>query len=130
VQLTLDIRDTDPLRRLGIMAAVHTGMEIIEAKRGVRIAEETINEDQPALCAPEIVATLERICTEEGAKYRKLVSRAYHDTSFMAQVCPVAMLFIPCRAGVSHRPDEYSTPQSIVLGTRVLAKALAVLSSL
>ena len=39
------------------------------------------------------------------------------------------MIFIPCRNGVSHRPDEYATPEDIALGTRVLAQALAKLAS-
>jgi ureidoglycolate amidohydrolase len=47
----------------------------------------------------------------------------------MARVAPVAMIFIPCRAGVSHRPDEYATPESIALGTRILALTLARLAS-
>jgi N-carbamoyl-L-amino-acid hydrolase len=58
-----------------------------------------------------------------------MVSRAYHDSNFMARVAPIAMLFIPCRGGVSHRPDEYSTPEAIALGTRVLALTLAKLAS-
>jgi ureidoglycolate amidohydrolase len=58
-----------------------------------------------------------------------MVSRAYHDSNFMARVAPIAMIFIPCRAGVSHRPDEYSTPESIALGTRVLALTLAKLAA-
>jgi N-carbamoyl-L-amino-acid hydrolase len=58
-----------------------------------------------------------------------MVSRAYHDSNFMARVAPIAMLFIPCRAGVSHRPDEYATPGSIALGTRILARTLAVLAN-
>jgi len=58
-----------------------------------------------------------------------MVSRAYHDSSFIATVAPIAMIFIPCRNGVSHRPDEYSTPESIALGTRILALALAKLAN-
>ena len=58
-----------------------------------------------------------------------MVARAYHDTNFIAPIAPVAMLFIPCRNGVSHRPDEYATPDSIALGTRVLALTLAKLAS-
>ena len=58
-----------------------------------------------------------------------MVSRAYHDSNFMACVAPIAMLFIPCRGGVSHRPDEYATPDAIALGTRVLALTLASLAS-
>jgi len=58
-----------------------------------------------------------------------MVSRAYHDSSFMAQVAPIAMIFIPCRGGVSHRPDEYAAPADIALGARVLACALGKLAS-
>ena len=42
-----------------------------------------------------------------------MVSRAYHDSLFMARIAPVAMLFIPCRNGYSHRPDEYADPEDI-----------------
>jgi N-carbamoyl-L-amino-acid hydrolase len=57
-----------------------------------------------------------------------MVSRAYHDTLFMAQVCPATMIFIPCRGGVSHRPDEYSSPEQIRQGVEVLALTLARLA--
>ena len=58
-----------------------------------------------------------------------MISRAYHDSLFMAQVCPTTMIFVPCRDGVSHRPDEYSSPDQIASGTRVLARMLERLSS-
>jgi ureidoglycolate amidohydrolase len=57
------------------------------------------------------------------------VSRAYHDSLFMARIAPIAMIFIPCRNGVSHRPDEYAAPTDIALGTRILAQVLAKLAS-
>jgi len=44
-------------------------------------------------------------------------------------VAPTAMLFIPCRGGVSHRPDEYSSPEAIAQGALVLAEALATLAA-
>jgi N-carbamoyl-L-amino-acid hydrolase len=47
----------------------------------------------------------------------------------MAQIAPIAMIFIPCRGGVSHRPDEYAKPEDIASGTRVLAASLAQLAS-
>jgi len=56
------------------------------------------------------------------------VSRAYHDSLFMSRIAPVAMLFIPCRGGVSHRPDEYAAPADIARGTAALAHALARLA--
>lgn len=128
VQITLDIRDTDVSRRNSVMDALHADIREVEQRRGVRVTEELINADQPAHSDPRIVAALEDACREEGASFRRIVSRAYHDTSFIAPIAPVAMLFIPCRNGVSHRPDEYATPEAIALGTRVLARTLAKLS--
>jgi N-carbamoyl-L-amino-acid hydrolase len=55
-----------------------------------------------------------------------MISRAYHDSLFMAQISPAAMIFIPCRGGVSHRPDEFSSPEAIECGARVLAGTLAI----
>ena len=57
-----------------------------------------------------------------------MVSRAYHDSLFMARLCPTGMIFIPCRDGVSHRPDEYSPPEAIRRGVEVLALTLAELA--
>jgi len=129
VTLGLDIRDTDVTRRDGIMAAQRDDIAEIEQRRGVKVSEERINADLPAASDPHIVATLEKICAAEGVAYKTMVSRAYHDTSFIARIAPVAMLFIPCRAGVSHRPDEYASPQAIALGTRMLALTLAQLAT-
>lgn len=128
VQLTLDIRDTDVKRRDAVMDALHADIRRIEGNRKVRITEELINADQPADSDPHIIAALEAACQAENATFERMVSRAYHDTSFIAPIAPVAMLFIPCRNGVSHRPDEYATPEAIVLGTRVLARTLAKLA--
>jgi len=47
----------------------------------------------------------------------------------MSRIAPTAMLFIPCRGGLSHRPDEYSTPEHIAQGALVLAHTLALLAS-
>jgi N-carbamoyl-L-amino-acid hydrolase len=128
VQLTLDIRDTDVERRNAVMEALHADIREIEQRRSVRITEERINADVPALSDPQIVGTIEAVCREEGASFRRMVARAYHDTNFIAPIAPVAMIFIPCRNGVSHRPDEYASPESIALGTRILAGTLAKLS--
>jgi acetylornithine deacetylase/succinyl-diaminopimelate desuccinylase-like protein len=75
------------------------------------------------------VKALAESATEAGLPYKQMVSRAYHDSLFMARVTPMAMVFIPCRGGYSHRPDEYASPDAIENGTRVLALTLAKLAS-
>jgi ureidoglycolate amidohydrolase len=129
VTLQLDIRDTDPTRRESVMQAVRTDIEDLRNRRHVTITEELINADAPAQSSEHIIETLEQICAEQKIPYKKMVSRAYHDSLFMARIAPIAMIFIPCRNGVSHRPDEYAAPDDIARGTHVLAAALAKLAS-
>jgi ureidoglycolate amidohydrolase len=69
------------------------------------------------------------VCSAHGLAAKHMVSRAYHDSLFMAQIAPIAMIFIPCRGGVSHRPDEFAKPEDIANGARVLAATLARLAS-
>jgi ureidoglycolate amidohydrolase len=129
VRLQVDIRDTDPVRRETVMQAVRHNCTEIATRRGVTIMEELVNADEPAPSSAHIVQVLEEICAELGIAPKKMVSRAYHDSLFMARVAPIAMVFVPCRNGVSHRPDEYAAIDDIALGARVLALAMARLAS-
>ncbi len=129
VTLEIDVRDTDLERRSRTWGDVAAAIAEIGDRRGVRWSIETINADPPAICAPVVVETVTRICSELGIPVRQMVSRAYHDALFMAQLCPTAMIFIPCRGGVSHRPDEYASPEDVATGATVLAHVLADLSA-
>jgi ureidoglycolate amidohydrolase len=129
VVLQVDLRDTNPERREGVIEAVRRDCEEIRRRRGVTVAEEMVNADAPTDCSPRIVEMLKAICTKSGTPYKKMVSRAYHDSLFLAQIAPIAMIFIPCRLGVSHKPDEYATTEDIARGTEVLATALAELAA-
>jgi ureidoglycolate amidohydrolase len=129
VVLQLDIRDTDPDRRESVMQAIRRDCDDLRRRRKVTITEELVNADAPAQSSPRTIQVLEDICTEKGIAYKKMVSRAYHDSLFMARIAPIAMIFIPCRNGVSHRPEEYATPTDIAVGTTVLAQVLAKLAS-
>ena len=130
-----------PARRLGrfpdgaatapeaAWARVAADIDAIAARRGVTVTLDTLNADAPALCASELVDLVAAAGEARGHAVERMVSRAYHDSLFMAQLCPTTMVFIPCRGGVSHRPDEFSSPEQIAAGADVLAHALAQLSS-
>jgi ureidoglycolate amidohydrolase len=128
-RMELDIRDIDGIRRDHVLGQVIAAAQEITARRRITLHHELLNADPPAQCDPAITATLESACNAHQATYRRMISRAYHDSLFMAQLAPTAMLFIPCRAGVSHRPDEYSSPEAIAQGTLILAETLYRLSS-
>lgn len=129
VRLEIDTRDTDLARRDSVVAEISEVAQAVAARRGLRIKVELLNADAPAQSDPLIVAAVGRACQSLGLAHRQMVSRAYHDSLFISRVAPVAMIFIPCRGGVSHRPDEYSSPEQIASGVAVLAHTLAELSA-
>lgn len=56
--------------------------------------------------------------------YRKMVSGAGHDAAFMTRLCPSAMLFVPCRDGRSHCPEEWADAADLALAAEVLANTI------
>jgi N-carbamoyl-L-amino-acid hydrolase len=128
VTMEADIRDIDGARRDGMITALERTCREVAARRGVSAAVDFINRDAPATCDERIVETVAGVCEADGIAYDLMVSRAYHDSLFMARICPTAMVFIPCRNGYSHRPDEYASPEAIALGAKVLAGTLARLA--
>jgi ureidoglycolate amidohydrolase len=128
VRISLDIRDTDLKRRDEVMQKIETAAQVIAAKRQVSIHADLLNADAPAQCAPTVIEALSQSCRKHNLNFLPMVSRAYHDSLFMSRIAPTAMLFIPCRNGYSHRPDEYAAPEDIARGTLVLAETLAALS--
>jgi len=129
VRLETDIRDIDAGRRDGVIKALRAAGADVTARRGVSITTELVNADPPATCDEEILAALEDSARASSKTSKKMVSRAYHDSLFMARIAPVAMVFIPCRSGISHRPDEYASPEWIGSGVHVLARTLAALAT-
>jgi N-carbamoyl-L-amino-acid hydrolase len=129
VRLETDIRDTDGARRDRVLDALLAACADVAQRRGVTVTTELVNADPPATCDPAILDAMEASAIGAGKSYKRMVSRAYHDSSFMARIAPVAMLFIPCRGGVSHRPDEYASPEWIGSGVHVLARTLARLAA-
>jgi N-carbamoyl-L-amino-acid hydrolase len=127
--LEIDVRDTKLDVRDAMVARIRRDAAEICGRRKVEPHADVLNADPPAACDPSIVAAVEETCRETGRSSRRMVSRAYHDSLFMARVAPTGMIFIPCRDGISHRPDEYASPEAIERGVGVLAGTLARLAS-
>lgn len=126
--LEIDVRDTKLDVRDGMVAAIRRDAEAICGRRNIGLLIEVLNADPPATCDAAIVAAVEETCRERGRTFRRMVSRAYHDSLFMARIAPTGMIFIPCRDGISHRPDEYASPEAIAHGVGVLAGTMARLA--
>jgi ureidoglycolate amidohydrolase len=129
VKLGVDLRDTAGGRRDVVLGQIKNAAEEISQRRNVSIPIEMLNADPPAASSARVLDTISAACDAMKITSRRMVSRAYHDSSFMSLIAPMAMIFIPCRGGVSHRPDEYADIQDIAAGVEVLARSLAELSS-
>uniref|UniRef100_A0A7N0UYI2 Uncharacterized protein n=1 Tax=Kalanchoe fedtschenkoi TaxID=63787 RepID=A0A7N0UYI2_KALFE len=89
-----------------------------------------INQDPPAISDESVIKAMEAASQELNLSHKQMISRAYHDSLFMARVSPMGMIFIPCYKGYSHKPEEYSSPEDIANGVKVLALSMAKLSLL
>jgi N-carbamoyl-L-amino-acid hydrolase len=128
--LEIDLRDTLLQSRNAALKRIESVVPKICRRRRIKFKLEKLNVDSPVICAPYLVNAVTNVCSQLGVRMKKMISRAYHDSLFMAQICPTTMIFIPSRGGVSHRPDEYSSPAQVKTGVRILAQTLAKLSSL
>ncbi len=129
VALEIDIRDTDKPARDECVANVRKAIASIASRRSIQAAVTVLNADPPAEADQRVVQAIMSACRELRLGCNPMVSRAYHDSLFMARICPIGMIFIPCKDGISHRPDEYSSPEAIGHGVEVLALALAELAA-
>ncbi|MFZ4774315.1 MAG: M20 family metallo-hydrolase [Terrimicrobiaceae bacterium] len=123
----MDIRDTRLASRDAVVEGVVKSARAVAARRGLELEVDRISVDPPAICDERLLEILDQSSGE--LKSRRLVSRAYHDSLFMSRIVPTAMIFIPCKNGWSHRPDEFSSPEQIARGVEVLARALVAADS-
>ncbi|HLX71511.1 MAG TPA: M20 family metallo-hydrolase [Verrucomicrobiae bacterium] len=126
--LEIDVRDTRVATRDHALKQIEIAASEICRRRGIILQMDRLNADPPAVCDPTLVEMAIAVCKQLKMSHKKMISRAYHDTLFMAQICPSTMIFIPCRGGVSHRPDEFSSAEQIEAGVIVSSHILAVLS--
>lgn len=102
--------------------------EQIARETGTAIATpRRISDNPPTPADPMLLAVLERACDTAGASNRRMASGAGHDTAWMARATRAAMIFVPCREGRSHAPEEFAENDDIALGAAVLLQAVVQL---
>ena len=127
--LEIDLRDTQVKTRDAALVKIETAVKEICVRRKIEFTMERLNLDPPAICDAMLVETTVEVAKQSGLSVKRMISRAYHDSLFMAQVCPTTMIFIPSFKGYSHRPDEFSSTEQIKNGVAVLAQTLAKLAA-
>jgi hydantoinase/carbamoylase family amidase len=127
-ELKVDIRDRDLSARDAVADAFVGELESITRRRGLELEVSTIARDIPVACSSLIVDAARAACDELTVEYVDITSGAYHDAMLMSSEVPVGMIFVPSVNGISHSPHEYTAPEDIDRGVRVLAGTLRVLA--
>jgi hydantoinase/carbamoylase family amidase len=121
---TIDIRAATRDGVAELERAVTEIVARIAREEGLDAELESTFSLEPLELDPQLVDAVERAAAEEGATSRRMPSGAGHDAMVIGRHVPAAMIFVPSRAGISHSPDEYSSPAEVELGMRVLAATL------
>jgi len=118
-ELSLEIRALSDEARAAFASEAQVWGTEIAATRDTGFAM-TRSYAQPAVpCAPALIEALESAAHSEGIDAPRLPSGATHDASAMADLGDIAMLFVRCRDGISHRPEEFASPEDMEAAIRI-----------
>jgi allantoate deiminase len=120
VEFSLDLRDIDVTVRDGVEERVRERAEEICARRGVELGIEELQRLDPAPCSEEVRGVISKACEEVGIRPYSLPSGAGHDGMHLASLCPMGMIFVRSRDGISHNPKEWSSKEDCEAGCNVL----------
>jgi allantoate deiminase len=123
VELSLDLRDIDEAARDGVEGRIRERAGEACGRRGIGLEFEEIQRLAPAPCSREIRAAIAAACEGEGIRPYSLPSGAGHDGMHVARLCPMGMIFVRSRDGISHNPKEWSSPEDCEAGCKVLYSA-------
>ncbi len=93
-------------------------------KDGFRTEVRETFREAPVALSADLCGEIRRAAEALGLRVREMTSGAGHDSMVMASACPTGMIFIPCRDGLSHCPQEYASPAQLSAGADVLAAVL------
>ncbi|MGK5507938.1 M20 family metallo-hydrolase [Brevibacillus formosus] len=129
VRFSIDLRDIDLKRRDEREQALREAIELAAVEGGLQytITEDT-NSD-PRYCADWIKAIMHEESSKLGASVRELMSGPFHDALALSYVCDYGMIFVRCKDGISHNPQEYAAYEDVALGTELLYKTVLRMST-
>ncbi len=129
VRFTIDFRHPS-LTTIGVMEqTIRMAIQQAAADTGCSATISQIFDMPPASFPDELLAVLDQAAQERGFATKRMLSGAFHDALFMNRVAPSAMIFVPCRDGLSHNEAEYVEQEhSIAGGNMLLASLLQLLA--
>jgi allantoate deiminase len=128
VTFSLDLRDIDEGVRNEVEARIMHEAALLCEKRGVELETKTLQRLPPAPCSALVRDAAREACKTLGFESFGLASGAGHDGMHLTELCPVGMIFVRSKGGLSHNPAEYSSKDDCAAGAEVLYRTLLQLA--
>lgn len=103
-----------------VLETCSSSLQELRVKAGMR----ELSRSTPTACDQQVMDVIGEAAAALNYPYTILPSGAGHDAAYMARLGPMGMVFIPCKGGRSHCPEEWIEPEQLLAGTRVLAETL------
>lgn len=124
VEFTLDMRGPDDAERMAMVEAIEAACRTIAKRRTVALDIAPFYDAPACPCSETLQTALSEAVSRHQITPLHLPSGAGHDAMAMAALCPVGMLFVRCKDGISHNPAEFSTEEDIDQSIRILLDAV------
>ena len=120
VVVIFDIRSGSEAARAKLADGLKAGVRAIADRRHLGLTITSTREVATTPCHAAIQDAFSQAVRALGAEPLRLGSGAGHDGQAMAKLCPIGMLFVRCRGGISHNPMEYASPRDLGLAVAAL----------
>jgi allantoate deiminase len=124
VRFTVDVRDIDSSRQREVADQVLDHLHKLAARRQLELEVSLLSDSSPLVLHHCVRDNLTSVADRLGVSYRVMPSGAGHDAGHVSKVAPAGLVFVPCRAGVSHSPLEWADVRDIAVGVLVLKTAV------
>ena len=128
VGFSLEFRSSSDAKRKGAIEQIKADAQRIGVKRRLEFAFEPFHETNTTACTPALQDLMADAIESLGYRSIRLPSGAGHDAQVMASLCPMAMLFVRCRGGISHNPAEFASEPDMGLAVKALARFVETLA--
>ena len=124
VFLTIDMRHPESTTLEAMESELNRALATVGEPLGLSVASTKIWDQPPVVFDAQCVASVRKAAETSGLSVRDMVSGAGHDAAYVARVAPTAMIFVPCRGGISHNEIEFTSKEQCAAGAQVLLQAV------
>jgi len=124
VFFTVDLRHPETTVLNQMESDITAAAEAIGIALGLEVSIDNIMHQPPVHFDPDCIAAVRNAATASGYSTCDIVSGAGHDAAYIARVAPAAMIFVPCRDGISHNEAEFTSKEQCAAGAQVLLQAV------